>query len=137
MFRRDYIQRMIEEFGKMLSHVMGLKAMNQNEMALDELRNSYKTYFELDADFLHAIPTDDFLEIIIGKVELKKQHQEALAQALMTEGELLHDVNLFLARGLREKALRLFQHLEKTDTTTFSISRKDAVSELKAILELE
>ncbi len=116
---------------------MGLKAMNQNEMALDELRNSYKTYFELDADFLHSIPLENFLEMIVRKVELKKQHQEALAQALMAEGELLHDLNSVLARDLREKALILYQHLEKTDSATFSVTRKDAISELKAILEVE
>jgi hypothetical protein len=126
---------MIEEFGKMLGHVMGLKAMNQNQMALDELRDGYKTYFELDAAFLHSIHPDEFLETILGKVDLKKQHQEALAQALMTEGELLHDSNPVSARDLREKALILYQHLEQTDIANFSMARKDAISELTAILE--
>ena len=119
----------------MLGHVMGLKAMNQHQMALEELRAGYKTYFELDSDFLHSIHPDEFLEVMIAKVELRKQHLEALAQALMTEGELLHETDLSLATDLRKKALVLYLHLESTDQTTFSISRKEAISELKGILE--
>jgi hypothetical protein len=128
---------MIEEFGKMIGHVMGLKSMNQNQLALDELHDAYKTYFELNAEFLHAAPVEGFLALIIAKVELRQQHQEALAKALMTEGELLNESDPLLAKQLRQKALQLYIHLEQTDTATFSISRKEAISELTSILASE
>jgi hypothetical protein len=134
LYRRDYIQRMIEEFGKMLGHVMGLRAMNQEQLALEELRAGYKTYFGLDADFIQQLHPDEFLEVITGKVELKKQHHEALAQAMMTEGELLHEKDISLATDLRKKALILYRYLEKTDSGTFSMSRKAAIMELEDIL---
>ena len=126
---------MIEEFGKMIGHVMGLKAMNQHKLALDELRSGYKTYFGLDAEFIRDIHIDEFIEVMVGKVELKNQHLEAIAQAMMTEGELLHDLDLPLATDLRKKSLLLYHHLEKTDTGTFSQPRKSAISELESILE--
>lgn len=134
MYRRDYIQRMIEEFAKMIGHVMGLKAMNQEQMALEELRAGYKTYFGLSTEFVHGLPLDDFLEVLLAKEELKNQHLEALAQALMTEGELLHQLDLPLATDLRQKALLLYRHLEKHDTATFSTIRKAAIAELESIL---
>ncbi len=125
---------MIEEFGKMLGHVMGLKAMNQEEQALDELRAGYKTYFDLDATFIQSLQQDEFLEVILNKVELKNQQLEALAQALMTEGELVHFNSILLATELRKKSLSLYTHLEKTDTTTFSQARRSAIIELEQIL---
>jgi hypothetical protein len=125
---------MIEEFGKMLGHVMGLKAMNQEQLALEELRAGYKTYFGLDAEFVHGLHIDEFLEVLCSKEELKNQHLEAIAQAMMTEGELLHHINLPLATDLRKKALLLYRHLEKHDAGTFSMIRKSAISELEAIL---
>ncbi|MEO5642674.1 MAG: hypothetical protein ABIQ40_10810 [Bacteroidia bacterium] len=137
LFRRDYIQRMIEEFGKMLGHVMGLKTMNQPELALDELRKGYKTYFGLDALFIRGIHKDELLEALLSKGELKSLHLEAIAQALMTEGELLHTTDLLLATDLRKKALLLYLHLEKHDNGTFSMIRKTAISELESILENE
>lgn len=125
---------MIEEFGKMLGHVMGLKTMNQHQLALEELRAGYKTYFGLDATFIREIPVDDLVEALVAKEELKNQHLEAIAQAMMTEGELLQESDHVLAIDLRKKALLLYRHLEKHDNGTFSLTRKSAISELESIL---
>ncbi|CAN5273231.1 hypothetical protein BH09BAC5_BH09BAC5_11830 [soil metagenome] len=135
MFRRDYIQRMIEEFGKMIGHVMGLRAMNQEELALEELRAGYKTYFGLDAQIIHEYEPEKLIDILLSKEELKNPHLDAIARAIMTEGELLQEISPLQANDLRKKALLLFLHLEKSDHETFSITRKNAIEELGSILE--
>jgi hypothetical protein len=125
---------MLEEFGKMLGHIMGLKAMNQEQLALDELRAGYKSFFGLDVEFIHGLKVDNFVEALTSKTELTNRHLEAIAQAVMTEGELLHDADPVSAAELREKALALYLHLEESDSGTFSLARKAAVNELKSIL---
>ncbi len=113
---------------------MGLNAMNQEQLALEELRAGYKTFFGLDAEFIHGLHIDEFLGVLSAKEELKNQHLEAIAQAMMTEGELLHYTDPIMAADLREKALALYMHLEKTDNGTFSMTRKSAINELQSIL---
>ena len=135
MLRKDYIQRMIDEFAKVLGHVIGLKSINQEQLALEELRKGYKTYFGLDADHLAKLSTAEFLPAILEKKELKPQQLEALAQALKVEGDILHESLPPLANELWEKALSLFLYLEKTDNATFSLPRKNAIAELRAKLK--
>ncbi len=135
MYRRDYIQRMIEEFGKMLGHVMGLKSLNQHDLALEELRSGYKTFFGLDPGFIRNSEPDELLEALVANADLKNQHLESIAQAMMTEGELLHNTDLSLATELRKKSLLLYRHLEKFDNGTFSMPRKSAIEELESILD--
>jgi hypothetical protein len=121
---------MIDEFAKVLGHVMGLKSMNQEQLALEELRKGYKTWFGLDADQLAKLSEDEFLPFITGK-EFKPQQLEALAQALKLEGDLLEPSVRPLADEYYRKALSLFLHLEKTDGGTFSLPRKNSMQELK------
>jgi hypothetical protein len=128
---------MLEEFGKMLGHIMGLKAMNQEQLALEELRAGYKSFFGLDVEFIHGLAVENFVEALRSKTELTNKHLEAIAQAVMTEGELLHDVNPVSATELREKALALYLHLEESDKGTFSLTRKAAIDELRSILRRE
>jgi hypothetical protein len=121
---------MIDEFAKVLGHVMGLKSMNEEQLALEELRKGYKTYFGLDADHLAKLSEEEFLPFITQK-EFKPQQLEAIAQALKLEGDLLQTSVLPVAKEYYLKALLLFLHLEKTDSGTFSLPRKNAVLELK------
>lgn len=126
---------MIEEFGKMLGHVIGLKSMNQHDLALEELRSGYKTFFGLDADFIRRADADELLKALTENELLKNQHLESIAQAMMTEGELLHESDLSVATELRKKSLTLYRHLETSDNGTFSLPRKSAINELESILK--
>jgi hypothetical protein len=133
MFRRDYIQRMIEEFGRVLSHAMALKTMDRVEEGLEELQEAYKTYFGISVEELEKIQSGDFVKTITGKHDFKKEQIEALARALMMEGEL-HSLNPVKSFDCRAKSLSLFRHLEIIDTETFSIARKDAIRQLESLL---
>lgn len=114
---------------------MGLKSINQEQLALEELRKGYKTYFGLDADDLAKLSTEEFLPFILEKKELKPLQLEALAQALKLEGDILHESLPPVANELWTKAILLFQHLEKTDNATFSLPRKNAIAELEVKLK--
>ncbi len=114
---------------------MGLKSLNQHDLALEELRSGYKTFFGLDPGFIRNSGPDELLEALLANADLKNQHLESIAQAMMTEGELLHNTDFSLATDLRKKSLLLYHHLEKFDNGTFSLTRKSAIQELESILE--
>jgi hypothetical protein len=130
MYRRDYMQRMIEEFARVLGHIMGLKAMSRNDEGLKEINEAYKTYFGLTSGDLEKIFPENFLKTITEKYDFKKEQLEALAKALMVEGEL-HSLNPVKSSDCWQKSLLLFRHLDIMDTETFSITRKDAIRELE------
>lgn len=124
---------MLEEFARVLGHVMGLKALNRNSLAMEELLDSYKTYFGIDAELLESTFPEDLPEKL-APFQLKNEQLEALARALALEADL-HVENPVAALDRRRKALLLYRHLEATDVATFSISRKTAIKELEALIE--
>lgn len=134
MLRRDYIQRMIEEFARVLGHAMGLKAMDRNDEGVEELRNAYKTWFGLEAELIEQWTPDELLEKLLANEEFPPEKIDALARGLKLEGELLLTTDPYASADRLRKALVLFLHLERTDTTTFSIARKTAVKELQQLL---
>lgn len=130
MYRRDYIQRVLEEFGRVMSHVASKKMMEFHEEALDELRDAYKTYFGIEADELEKIAPEDFVKTITEKYDFKNEQLDALARALRMESEL-YPLNQVKTVDCKMKALSLFRHLEVMDKGTFSTSRKEAIQQLE------
>jgi hypothetical protein len=124
---------MIDEFARVLAHAMGLKSMNKNQEALEEIKDAYKTYFGLEYEELEKKSPENFIREISAKTDFKKEQLDALARALMAEGTL-YPLNPVKTDDCRLKALSLFRHLEVIDAETFSLARKSAIKELEALL---
>jgi hypothetical protein len=124
---------MIEDFTRVLAHVMGLKNMNKNSEALDEIYDAYKTFFGLNQEELGKILPEDFVKKISENPDFKKEHLESIARALMMEGDL-YPLNPVKSQDCREKALLLFRHLEIIDAGTFSLTRKESIKQLENLL---
>ena len=135
MFRRDYLQRMIEDFSRVLAQAMGLKTMNKNSEALDEIHDAYKSFFGLDYLELEKILPENFVKTITANSDFKKEHLESIARAMKLEGEL-HPLDQIKTFNSRMKSLSLFRHLEVMDAETFSITRTNAIRELEKLLEI-
>lgn len=123
MYRRDYIQRMIEEFGRVLSRAMGLRDQNRNEDALQELRDSCRPFFGFDYEILAGISPEALPLLITETVPLEPIQMEALAQSLELEAELCTPFNSRQAIDRFNKALAIYRHLKVKDTATFSLIR--------------
>ncbi len=135
MYRRDYLQRMIEDFSRVLAKAMGLKTMDRNSEALEGIHDAYKTFFGLDHEDLEKILPEDFVKRMTENPDFKKEHLESIARALMMEGEL-HPLEPNKSFDCRMKSLSLFRHLEVIDAETFSMTRKKSISELEQLLEI-
>src|SRR5665213_3024303 len=108
MYRRDYLQRMIEDFSRVLAQAMGLKTMNKNSEALDAIYDAYKSFFGLDHLELEKISPEDFVKKITANPDFKKEHLESIARALKMEGEL-HPFDQVKTFNCRMKSLSLFR----------------------------
>ncbi|HEU4716526.1 MAG TPA: hypothetical protein VFU15_01780 [Bacteroidia bacterium] len=119
---------MIEEYGRVLSRIMGLTDPSALGKALGEIRESYLTYFGVDAAVIDKFHPDDLPLFLTKEHHFTFGQLEALAKGITAEGNLSPDE--MVAKMKYRKALALYLWLEKEDTQTFSIHRKQAVNDL-------
>lgn len=130
MLRRDYIQRMIEEFARVVARALGMKDSGQSEGAVNELRDAYRTWFALDVETIAGLSPEELTAKLAADPDFQMEKIEALAYGIKAEAELLSPVDP-AAADRREKALALFRYLEDTDKANFSFTRKAAIAGLE------
>ena len=135
MYRRDYIQRIIEEVARALRGAMGLNQEGLKVEALRIVQEAYPTFFSMEHEMVVKMDPDDLLTVFSEKYELNFEQLEALSKIFEAEASLLVDHNLEEALDRYKKALVLLTHLEKTDTATFSLERKQRVISIRNMLE--
>jgi hypothetical protein len=132
MLRRDYIQRLIEEFAKVISRGLGLLKEGNTEQSIREMREAYRTWFALEAADLDQMEAAELLEKLKSNSEFELAKIESLAMGFKVEAVAYMEGHPL--RGLRrDQALLLLEYVEQTDTTNFSFTRKAAISELRAM----
>ncbi len=134
MYRRDYIQRIIEEVARALGKAMGLRKEGLKDEALRTVQEAYPAFFSMEHELVVKLHPDDMLTFFSGKYELNAEQLEALSKVFEAEGSLLVETNLEEAQDRYAKALVLLTHLEATDTGTFSLERKQRIASLKNML---
>lgn len=133
MLRRDYIQRMIEDFARVVAKALGMKGTAHTGDAVREIREAYRTWFALDADTMNSFSAEEFKDKITGDSDFPAEKIEALAFGLKAEAELLSPADPDAA-DRRDKALALFHYLESADKANFSFTRKAAIAELQNLI---
>ena len=134
MLKRDYIQRLIEEYAHTIAKAMGLKAQERNQEALELVRRGDHDYLRLDADVIDGLIATQLIEIMQQREVFTYGQLEIIASALKTEGELLLEVDQVKSRSKLQVALDLFLWIEQHDTANFSFHRKALVSSLQSAL---
>jgi hypothetical protein len=130
MLRRDYIQRMIDEFAKVLGHAMQLNASGRRDEALRTIRDSYSTFFEKDAQLLDHLMPGQLIRKLIEDGFTPAQI-EVFAEGVRTEADLLMYTDQRSAKDRYVKSLALYEYVESADAGNFSISRRNAIEEIR------
>lgn len=130
MLRRDYIQRMIEEYARVIAHALGLKQQGREEEAREELRNRWTVYFNEDPELITALAPSHLLKRLAEHHNLTLAQIEIFAEGLRTEGDLYVNTNGAFAKDRYIKALSLYEYVELNDSSSFSIPRRNAIEEL-------
>jgi hypothetical protein len=134
MLKRDYIQRLIEEYAHTIAKAMGLKSQERNSEALELVRRGYHDYLQLDADVIDELDASQLIEIMQQREVFTYGQLEIVASALKTEGELLLETDSVTSRNKLQTALDLLLWIEQHDTANFSFHRKSLVSSVQSAL---
>lgn len=136
MFRKDYIMRQYEEFGKFLAIVLGFKA-NQQFTELEELINtSAFKYTNIEVEIAEKLPNKDFIQLLTENYELKEANLKML-------GDLLYEKGIGYSKQLKEKeaenafqkTLLIFEFIKETSLESdFSLDMHFKMNSLKQML---
>jgi hypothetical protein len=131
MLRRDYIQRMIEEYARVISIALGLKQQGREEEARRELQNGWSVYFNEEPDLITALAPSQLLKRLIEHHHLTLRQLEIFAEGLRTEADLHVDKNGAFAKDRYIKSLALYEYVELNNSAAYSIPRRNAIEELR------
>ncbi len=136
MFKKDYIMRQYEEFGKFLAIVLGFKA-NQQFTELEELLNtSAFKYTNIEIEIAEKLPNKDLIQLLTENYELKEANLKML-------GDLLYEKGIGYSQQLKEneaknafqKALIIFEHIKENSLESdFSLDMHFKMNSLKQML---
>ena len=130
MLRRDYIQRMIEEYARVIEQALGLNDEGQRDEALKLLRQGTQSFFNLDPQLISVLAPSQLLMRLVKQDGLTAAQVEIFAQGLRLEADLLLNSKPGEAKDRYIKSLALFEYVEREDSANFSISRRNAIEEL-------
>lgn len=131
MLRRDYIQRMIEEYARVIAGALKLKQQGREDDARRELENGWLLYFNEEPHIISALVPSQLLKRLLDHHQLTLAQIEIFAEGLRTEADLYLDINGAFAKDRYIKSLALYEYAEMMDTSGYSIPRRNAIEELR------
>jgi|GEM_PF-4001478 acid stress-induced BolA-like protein IbaG/YrbA len=121
---------MIDEFARVLGHALQLNTNCRKEEALRTVQEAYSAYFEKEVHLIeHLLPSQLIRKLLDDG--LTPGQVEIFAEGVRTEADLLMDVDQRVAKDRYVKALALYEYVESVDVNNFSISRRNAIEEIR------
>ncbi len=130
MLRRDYIQRMIDEFAKVVGRALQLNAESRRDEALKAIRDSYSTFFNEDAQMIRHLMPSQLIRKLLDDGFTAAQI-EIFAQGVRAEADILLNSEAGEAKDRYVKALALYEYVEYSDQGNYSIVRRNAIEEIR------
>jgi len=126
--------RMIDEFGKFLTAIVGLKKEGKFDDALDKVDGLYRGMLDLDPKVLKSLDKEEVLGYLQKEKEYTNQYLKLIAELLFEEGQIYHEIgDPISAQNVLEKAKVLINYLMDSDTT-FSFDWYEKIAVVDKIL---
>ncbi len=118
MIQKDYIMRMVEEFGKYLAAIVGLKRDGDLGGALKKIDDVYEGMIDLDPKVLKSLSIDELLDFLQKEKGFNNHYLKMIAELLYEEGLIYSESgDPISARNVLEKAKILINSLMEADPT--------------------
>ena len=125
---------MIDEFGKFLAAIVGLKREGKFDDALDKVDGLYRGMLDLDPKVLKSLDKEEVLGYLQKEKEYTNQYLKLIAELLFEEGQIYHEIgDPISAQNVLEKAKVLINYLMDSDTT-FSFDWYEKIAVVDKIL---
>ncbi len=118
MIRRDFVLRMIDEFGKFMSLIVGLKNEGKNDDALKKIDDVYEGMFGLDSKVLKSESADNILNYLKNDLKFSEQYLQMISDLLFEEGLVYHESGDPLStHNVLEKSKVMINYLIESGST--------------------
>jgi hypothetical protein len=135
MLQRDYILRLIEEFGKFLAAITGLKLEGKLEEALKKVDETYNELLEIDPKVVKSLNEDEVLPFFQEEKKYDNKQLNMVAELLYQEGMIYtEEGDPVSARNVLEKSKILINYLMDNDST-FSYDWYEKLGEIDHALD--
>jgi len=135
MIRKDFIERMIEEFGRFLAEVMALKNEGKYTKALKRIDEMYEGMIKTDPKVLKSIESDQLLDFLQNELKFDSKYIKMIADLLYEEGQVyLESGDPIGAINVLEKAKVLIEYLMESDAT-FGFDWEEKIAAIEKLLE--
>jgi len=134
MFQRDYILRLIEEFGKLLAAITGLKLEGKLEEALKKVDESYQEILDLDPKLVKSLNTEEVLPFLQNEKKFDYSQLNMAAELMYQEGMIYREEgDPVIARNVLEKSKLIIDFLMVNDST-FSFDWYEKLRDIDQVL---
>jgi len=135
MYQKDYILRMIEMLGELLTGIFRLIKKGEYRRASEQIGRIYYSILKEDAAFFRTIPEADLTHKLLYEHNYTNSHLEILAELFNAEAELT------FAQGKKSesieysrKSLMLFEFID-ADQKTYSLERINKMESIRKRIE--
>lgn len=136
MYRRDYLQRLIEEAGQVISRLMGLRTIGQHEDALRLISEVYDSFFPFQHHEIQHTSPEALPDLMIHTYRLSEEQITVLADLMREEAELWFDQGQWESgQQLLRGALQLLRHLDLRQPELYSFERARKIDTLEELID--
>lgn len=118
MIRKDYILRMVEEFGIFLAAIIGLKKEGKYDEALKRIEDIYSGMINIDPTAIKSIDTAELLDFLQKEQGYDKHYLKMIAELLFEEGQMYFSKgDPISGQNVLQKSKMLINYLMESDKT--------------------
>jgi hypothetical protein len=123
MLKRDYLIKQLEEFGKILGQILGLKKEGNLSQLNDMIREASQKYAATEIGFAETISDELLLATLIDEKRLTDEQLKMLGDLLFEKAEYYLAYNSPEAQSLNcyKKSYLIYSFLKEHATINFSL----------------
>ena len=136
MFRKDFLEKQLEELGLVIAKLIGdfldVKQEISFSRGTEKVNEALQTEFNISLEEIQAIDKDKLIEHLTQTKQLKTGTLNLLADLLFATATFIENSeNPGPAKDLFSKTLLLYDHVNK-EQKTFSEARQQKINTLKS-----
>lgn len=117
MFKKDYLIKQFEEFGKVLASILKFKKEGDFDKFEQEIALCFKQFTDKDLKVIEGMTREAFEKEILGDQSLSFSRKKIMAAVLFEKMNLYEHLELSeQAENVKLKSLLLYQHIQDNST---------------------